>query len=148
MSVVLQETGQQPMPKPTGDASSGGDLSRKTIAGLGWSLGTQVLSQGSRFLISVVVARLVAPADFGLLGMVFVFTGFAGLFGDFGFGQSLIQREKIEERHRSSVFWLSLAIGLMLAGITVVAAPLTGHFYREPRLVPVMMLIAVSFPLG
>jgi O-antigen/teichoic acid export membrane protein len=148
MSVVLQETSQPPMAKPTGDASSGGDLSRKTIAGLGWSLGTQVLSQGSRFLISVILARLVAPADFGLLGMVLVFTGFAGLFGDFGFGQSLIQREKIEERHRSSVFWLSMAIGFLLAGITVVAAPLTGHFYREPRLVPVMMLIAVSFPLG
>jgi O-antigen/teichoic acid export membrane protein len=148
MNVILQETGQQQTAKPAIAASSHSDLSQKTIAGLGWSLGTQVLSQGSRFLISVILARLIVPADFGLLGMVLVFTGFAGLFGDFGFGQSLIQREKIEERHRSSVFWLSLAIGFLLAGITVVAAPPTAHFYREPRLVPVMMLIAVSFPLG
>lgn len=148
MSVILQETGQRAMVKPIVAVDSQNDLRDKTIAGLGWTLGTQVLSQGSRFLISVILARLIAPADFGLLGMVLVFTGFASLFSDFGFGQSLIQREEIEERHRSSVFWLSLAIGFLLAGLTVAAAPLIAHFYRDPRLVPVMMLIAVSFPLG
>jgi O-antigen/teichoic acid export membrane protein len=148
MITISRETGQQPATDPAFAASSHRDLSQKTIDGLGWSLGTQVLSQGSRFLISVILARLLAPADFGLLGMVLVFAGFAGLFSDFGFAQSLIQREKIEELHRSSVFWLCLGIGFLLAGITVFAAPLTAHFYREPRLVPVMMLIAVSFPLA
>jgi O-antigen/teichoic acid export membrane protein len=148
MSAILQETGPQPAADAAASAGIQHDLSQKTIAGLGWTLGTQVLCQGLRFLVSVILARLIAPRDFGLLAMVLVFTGFAGLFGDFGFGQSLIQREKIEERHRSSIFWISLAIGFLLAGTTVVAAPLAAHFYREPRLVPVMMLIAVSFPLG
>src|ERR1700674_705663 len=111
MSVLSEETVQQQLADPTIADSSHGDLSQKTIVGLGWTLGTQVLSQGSRFLISVILARLLAPADFGLLGMVLVFTGFAAMFSDCGFGQSLIQREKTEERHRSSVFWLSLLIG-------------------------------------
>jgi O-antigen/teichoic acid export membrane protein len=148
MNETHRQIGQDQMPKPAVAVAADPNLSQQTIAGLGWTLGTQVVNQGSRFLISVVLARLLVPADFGLLGMVLVFTGFAGLFGDFGFGQSLIQREKIEERHRSSVFWLSLGMGFLLAGITAAAAPLTAHFYREPRLVSVMMLIAVSFPLA
>jgi PST family polysaccharide transporter len=145
---MSQEIEAQAAAKPAVAASSHGDLSQKTIVGMGWTVATQVLSQGSRFLISVVLARLLLPVDFGLLGMVLIFTGFAALFSDFGFSQSLIQRAQINERHRSSVFWLSLVIGVLLAGVIAAIAPLTARFYREPRLVPVMMLIAVSFPLA
>lgn len=147
MSAILQEIGQQQVAE-AGIAVADPNLSQKTISGLGWTLSTQVLNQGSRFVISVILARLLVPADFGLLGMVLVFTGFATLFSDFGFSQSLIQRRKIEERHRSSVFWLSVMIGFVLAALTVGCAPLVARVYRDSRLIPVMTLIAVSFPLA
>src|SRR3990170_3788331 len=86
-------------------------LRQKTVSGVGWSAGTQILVQGTRFLIAVVLARILPPADFGLMAMIMVFTGFAGLFIDMGFGSALIQRDRIEERHCSSVFWLNLVFG-------------------------------------
>lgn len=146
MSAILQEINREPVAKPAVVAEP--NLSQQTISGLGWTLGTQVLNQGSRFVISVVLARLLVPADFGLLGMVLVFTGFATMFSDCGFGQSLIQRLEIEERHRSSVFWLSVMIGFVLAAITAGSSPLVARLYGDPRLVPVMELIAISFPLA
>jgi PST family polysaccharide transporter len=123
------------------------NLQQSTVTGLSWSLSSQVLSQGSRFIISVILARLLSPVDFGLLGMTVVFTGFASLFSDFGFGTALVQREQVEERHLSSVYWLNQGIGLILAGLAAAVAPMVGHFYHEPRLMPVMMLVALSFPV-
>ena len=129
-------------------AGSDINLQQRTVTGLSWSLGAQVLSQGSRFVISVILARLLSPADFGLLGMTIVFTGFASLFSDFGFGSALVQRQQVEERHFSSVYWLNQGIGLLLAGLTVAVAPLVARFYHEPRLMPVTMLVALSFPIA
>jgi O-antigen/teichoic acid export membrane protein len=129
-------------------ARSDFNLQQRTVTGLSWSLGSQLLSQGSRFVISVVLARLLSPADFGLLGMTIVFTGFASLFSDFGFGSALVQRQHVEERHYSSVYWLTQGVGVVLAGLTAAVAPLVGYFYHEPRLVPVTMLVALSFPVA
>ncbi len=125
-----------------------GKFVQRTISGLKWTLAAQVMSQGARFLISVLLARLLAPVDFGLLAMTAVFTGFADLFSDFGFSSALIQRKEIEDRHYSSVFWLNLGLGILLAGLAVAAAPLVSRFYHEPRLASIMMVISISFPLA
>lgn len=147
MSAITQEIGQQQEAGTKGPLARDLSLSQKTISGMGWTIGTQIPGQASRFLISVILARLLSPADFGLLGMVIVFTGFAALFSDSGFSSALIQCENIEERHSSSVFWITLLIGIVLACFTLGGAPLVAKFYREPRLGPLMAIIALSFPL-
>ncbi len=123
-------------------------LPQGIVSGMAWTLGTQIANQGSRFLVSVILARLLGPRDFGLIGMVFVFTGFATAISDFGFSQALVQRENVEERHRSTVFWLTCLTGLLLALLTVGGAPLVAKFYRESRLAPLMTLIALAFPVS
>lgn len=125
-----------------------GSLARRTISGLGWSLGAQVLKQGSQFLISVFLARLLAPQEFGLVAMVVVFSGFASLFNDLGFGPALVQRQEIEERHFCSVFWLNMVFGTALAGLMSGVSPLIAKFYREPRLIPIVILVGLCFPLS
>ena len=88
------------------------------------------------------------PEDFGLVGMIAVFTGFAGIFGELGFGAALIQRKKVEDLHYSSIFWLNLISGFILMGLVIEVAPFVASFYDEPRLVPLTMLIAVNFFIG
>jgi O-antigen/teichoic acid export membrane protein len=124
------------------------DLAGKTISSLGWSLAAQLFRQGFQFLVSAFLARLLTPRDFGLIAMVAVFSGFAALFNDLGFGPALVQRQNIEDRHYCSVFWLNVVIGIVLAGILYVSSPLIARFYREPRLIPIMMFTCLCFPIN
>lgn len=121
------------------------DLRQQTVSGVGWTSFTQFSKQGMQFLISVVLARILSPEDFGLVGMVLVFTGFAALFGELGFGAALVQRDFLEERHYSSIFWLNLIFGILLTGLISLLAPVIANFYDEPRLVPLTTIIAINF---
>ncbi len=120
-------------------------LREKTLAGLGWTTGAHVGKQALQFGVSIALARLLTPQDFGLVAMIAVFIGFAALFGDLGFSAALIQREKVEERHYSSVFWLNLTAAVVLTGLLMAAAPFIASFYDEPRLAPLTRFIAVIF---
>ena len=120
-------------------------LRQKTISGIGWATVSKLISQGLRIVLVIILARLLTPEDFGLLGMVVVFTGFAGIFSDAGFGPALIQKAEIEERHLSSVFWIGLIIGSCLLGLTISAAPSIAAFYDEPQLEPLATAIAFNF---
>jgi PST family polysaccharide transporter len=122
-----------------------GDLREKTLTGLAWSMIAQFTNQALRFVLSVTLARLLTPKDFGLMGMIVVFTGFASLFSDLGFGASLVQRREIEERHLSSMFCLNILSGLILTAIVLTAAPAITEFYHEPRLELLTVLISVTF---
>ena len=119
-------------------------LRQKTIMGIGWTTVAQIGKQVLQFIISTILARLLTPQDFGLVGIIVVFTGFAKLFGELGFSAALIQRENLEERHYSSIFWLNLMAGLILTGLIMYIAPFVATFYNEPRLAPLAMLIAVN----
>jgi len=125
-----------------------GDLRETTLTGLTWSAIGQFATQALRFVLSVALARLLTPKDFGLVGMIIVFTGFAGLFSELGFGAALIQRQEIEEINLSSIFWLNVVSGLILTGIVFGVAPLIATFYNEPRLKLLTMLISANFFIG
>jgi PST family polysaccharide transporter len=120
-------------------------LKDQAILGIEWTAGARAVKLILQFIISVILARLLAPKDFGLIAMIVVITGFAGIFSEMGFGTALIQRKNIEERHLSSIFWLNIAVGLILAFIFFAAAPLISAFYSEPRLKILTMFISVNF---
>ena len=123
-------------------------LKQKTISGIGWSAVGGFFLQVMQFVILVVLARLLSPEDFGLLGMVLVFTGIATLFSELGFGAALVQKTELEERHLSSVFWLNLAVGLILTILVYMSAPWVASFYNEPRLILLVRAISISFVIG
>ncbi len=77
-----------------------------------------------------------------------VFTGFAELFTDMGLSTALVQRQSIENRHLSSVFWINVVIGLTLTLVLLFLSPYVSRFYDEPRLMPLMAFISLSFLLG
>lgn len=122
-----------------------GDFRSKTLRALKWSATGQFGVQLVRFGVGIVLARLLSPRDFGLIGMVTVITGFAGVFAEFGFGAALIQRKVVDDRELSSVFWLNVAIGALMSLLVFAAAPLVAAFYKEPGLRPVTMVLSALF---
>lgn len=123
-------------------------LKQRTLHGLGWSGLAQVLRQILQFIISILLARLLAPSDFGLLAMILVFTGFASTISDLGLSTALIQKRDIQPRHESTIFCLQLACGAFLALLLSAAAPLIASFYQVHRLAGICLAIAPTFLLN
>ncbi|HPT99091.1 MAG TPA: oligosaccharide flippase family protein, partial [Armatimonadota bacterium] len=101
----------------------------------------QCLSIGS----SMVLARLLAPSDFGLLAMVTAVTGFAAIFRDMGLSMSTVQRQTITHAQVSTLFWINVAVGCGLALVLSAAAPLVAKFYGRPELLTITLAIAPTF---
>lgn len=99
-------------------------------------------------MISVILARLLGPDDFGLIGMILVFTMFAQIFSDMGLAAALIQKPDIEQRHLNSVFWMNVLVGVLLAGALMAGAPLVASFYEEPALRLLTVIISLNFLSG
>jgi O-antigen/teichoic acid export membrane protein len=110
------------------------DLKRKTARGALVS----TFGQASNFVLRigsmVILARLLTPEDFGLVGMVTACTGFLGLFRDAGLSMATVQRASISREQTSMLFWINLAVGLVLTALCAVVAPFLTRFYHEPRL--------------
>jgi len=125
--------------------SSMKDLKEKTIRG-GVA---RLIAQGADFtlrLVSLMVlARLLGPKDFGLVGMVTAFTGVLTLFRDFGLSAAAIQRSHVTDDQVSTLFWINVAVGAFLAMFTLAMAPAVAAFYHEPRLLGVTAALACSF---
>ncbi len=114
-------------------------------SGVAWKAGSQLTLQVSRMAVALILARLLAPEDWGLAAMVLVFSGVVIVFTDSALGTALIQRRTIDEADRSTVFWASAVIGLvlMLAGFAL-AEPLA-RFYGEPEVAVLFAALSVGF---
>ncbi len=119
----------------------------KTTSGVFWSVAGQMGRQSVLLLTQVLLARLLAPRDFGLVATVLIFSNFAVIVAEQGFGAALIQRPDIEERHRSSIYWVNVAFGAGLTTLFILAAPLIARAYGEPALLPLTRAMAVMFVL-
>lgn len=124
-----------------------GSFRDRTVSGIAWSLFSNVGRQVATLVIEIVLARLLLPEHFGLVGMVAVLTNFAAVFAEFGFGGAIIHKQDLREDHLSSVFWLNVGGGLLLTGLFMAGAPLVAAFYDEPILVPITIVMAVNFLL-
>ena len=103
---------------------------------------------GMGFVVSIFLARLLEPSDFGLVAMVMVIIGIAGIFMDVGLGGALIQRRRVLPIHYSSVFFFNVAIGTLLTFMTFISAPLIAGFYHNEALTPLAQAASFSFLVG
>ena len=121
------------------------DLKQQTICGGVARLG----AQGTNFLVKLgslmVLARLLNPRDFGLVGMVTAFTSVLTLFRDFGLASAAIQYATVNDDQISALFWINILLGALLGLATLAAAPAIAAFYHEPRLFGVTAVLALAF---
>lgn len=123
-------------------------LARQASEGVAWTGAGKTVVQLVGVVVTLALARLLTPADFGLVGMVVVVTGFLAVFGEMGFATALVQRDEVGERHSSSVFWLNLLVGVALAALLYAAAPWIARFYAAPKVLWVVRVLAVEFVLA
>jgi O-antigen/teichoic acid export membrane protein len=124
------------------------DLGRLALRGGIISMAIQYSNGAFQIAAAIILARLLAPEDFGLVAIVTVLTSFAPLLIDFGLGDATTQRSRITQAQVSSLFWLSSGIGLAIAVVVAACSPLIAWLYREPRLEPIALCIAITFLLS
>jgi len=121
------------------------DLKEKVIRG-GFA---KVCAQAANFVLRLgsvmILARLLTPRDFGLVGMVTALTGVLSLFRDFGLSSAAIQRANVTEEQISTLFWINMLVGGILAVLTLFMAPAISSFYHEPRLLGVTAALGAGF---
>lgn len=123
-------------------------MKTRVLSGLFWKLLENGGAQGVQFLISLVLARILGPKEYGTVGLITIFIIIANVFIQSGFQTSLIQKKDVEEVDFSSVFYLSLAVAVILYLILFFAAPAIGAFYEEPVLVPMVRVLSLTLFFG
>ena len=113
-----------------------------------WDFSGKMAMHGMGFVVSIFLARLLEPSDFGLVAMVMVIIGIAGIFSDVGLGAALIQRRRVLPIHYSSVFFFNITVGALLTLLTYLSAPLIASFYNNQELIPLTQVISFSFVIG
>jgi len=121
------------------------DLKAKVIRG-GLA---RLCAQGASFILRVgslmILARLLGPKDFGLVGMVTAFTGILALFRDFGLGSAAVQHATVTDAQNSTLFWINMLLGAILGLIALAMAPAIAAFYHEPQLFGVTSILGAAF---
>src|SRR5690348_10904103 len=113
-----------------------------------WSALEITARYGVQFAVMVVLARLLTPADFGLIAMLLVFTAVAALLVDSGFGTALVQRQDTSDDDETTVFLSGLIVSAAVGAALWAAAPAIALFYSQPRLVPLTRLLLFVLPLS
>lgn len=121
------------------------DLKRRSVQGGALTMGSQALIMAIRTLATMALARLLTPADFGLVAMVAPITGFVALFKDLGLSMATVQWQKLDHDHVNALFWINVLTSFVLMAVTFALAPLVGMFYGDPRVIGITFVKGVMF---
>ena len=110
------------------------NIQNKAIKGVFWSAIERFSVQGIQFILSIIIARLVMPSEYGLIAMLTIFLAIAQCFIDSGFGNALIQKQNRTETDYATVFYFNIAVALFFYFILYISAPYIASFYQEPQL--------------
>ena len=125
-----------------------GDLKSKVFSSLIWKFLERGGTQGIQFIIQLFLARLLTPKDYGTIALITIFINIAGVFIDSGFNTALIQQKDIDEEDISSVFYISLAISIIMYIILYFLAPIVANFYRIQELIVIIRVLAITLIIG
>lgn len=119
-------------------------LKGKTLSSFIWRLAERFGAQGVSFIVSIVLARLLAPSAYGLIAMATVFTNILSVFVDSGMGSALIQKKDADDLDYSTVFYFNMAMSVFIYLIIFFTAPIIAEFYNESELTTLVRVLSVS----
>ena len=120
------------------------NIREKAVNSVLWSLGERFSVQGIKFIMFIILARLLSPEDFGLFGIISVFLLLADVFVDGGFGLAYIQKQEVNDLDANTVFYSNFVISIIFYLIIWLVAPFVSSFYSEPRLVHLLRVMGTA----
>ena len=123
-------------------------MKKKTVRGLGWSALDNAARYGMQFVIGIVLARLLSPDDYGLLGLVGIVTVVCTALVNGGFTTALIRKKNATEEDYNTVFICNLTMSLLLYGVTFLCAPLIADFFSREELTPLVRVSSLGLIIG
>lgn len=120
-------------------------LRDKTISGIFWSFLQQAGGRGISFLITIILARLLSPQDFGLIAILMIFIQISQTLVNGGFSLALIQKKEVDDEDYSSVFYINLVVSCAAYMIIYVTAPFIAVFYNQPILTLLLRILSLVF---
>jgi lipopolysaccharide exporter len=121
------------------------DLKSQVVSGVKWNGVSVGFITGLSFITTVVLARILSPSDFGLMGMIMVVIGFAQAFSDMGLSNAIIQRKHVPENHLSSFFWINIVIGILLFVCILLIRPLAVVYFKQVSISKYLLFTAALF---
>jgi O-antigen/teichoic acid export membrane protein len=119
-------------------------LKNRTISGLFWSFADNSVNLGISFVVGIILARLLGPEEFGLIGMIAIFIAISQSFINSGFSQALIRKKNPSQEDYSTVFYFNMIIGVVCFIILFFCADIIGRFYKEPQIKPLVQVLGLS----
>lgn len=119
------------------------NLRSKTVKGVGWSFTDNIANQGISFVVGLVLARLLSPEEYGLIGVILIFIGISNSLVDCGFSNALIRKNTTTDTDYNTVFIVNMAVSIVLFLILWMAAPAIAKFFGQFQLVPLTRAMAV-----
>lgn len=119
-------------------------LKNQVISGAFWQFFERIGVQTIGMVMSIILARLLCPEDFGTVALLTIFIGVSWAFVDSGFGSALVQKKDATELDYNSVFYANIALAVSAYLVLCLCAPMIASFYRRPLLVPVLRVTALS----
>lgn len=123
-------------------------LKKKFISGVVWESVGRFSSLGIQFLVTILIARILTPEEFGVIGLLTVFIALGQILLDSGFSQALIQKKDADEVDFSSVFFLNMIVGIFLYFVLFFASPYIADFYNTPELTRYARVLFLIIPIN
>ena len=119
------------------------NIKNKTVSGLIWRFMERCGAQGVNFVVSIILARLLAPELYGTIALITVFTAILEIFVDSGMGNALIQKKDADDVDFSSVFYFNMLMCVVLYGVMFISAPYIAKFYKDSELTPIVRVMSL-----
>jgi len=120
-------------------------LKKQGAVAFTWDFLGKLFNRGMGFIVSIFLARLLEPSDFGTIALILVIIGIADIFTDLGLGGALIQRKRVSNTHYSSVFYLNVLVGLLFTLLFFVLAPTLSGFFGNQNMSLLIQVVSISF---
>lgn len=145
---VIENPGKPARRDPFALPDVSGNLRKSSVRGASLMSFSRMAGMGLRFLSTGILARMITREDFGIFGMTTVISGFLAIFMDVGLSQATIQRPEINHRQISTLFWINVALGALIAAIFALSAPAIAIFFGQPALREIIPVLSLSFLFG
>ena len=123
-------------------------IKEQTISGIKWSAIERFSVQGVQFLLGLMIARLLSPSDYGIIGMLGIFFAISQTFIDSGFSNALIRKIDRTDVDFSTVFYFNIVVGFVCSVIIFLSAPCISDFFNQPILTDVTRVLSINVFLG